>query len=281
MWMWVTAAAFLAGLAIRSRYERSIFVSDVYELGSKKLKKDRTFVFLSDLHDNQFGRNQRWLLAAIEKAEPDGILIGGDMMVVKKRADVQAALFFVKQLARRYPVYYGNGNHENRMDRRRDRYGDAYDRYVEELKAAGVRYLADESAELDQDIRISGLDLDKRHYGKFIPRKMEEKYILHRLGRASSERYQILLAHSPGFFRTYAAWGADLTLSGHYHGGTVRLPFLGGLMTPQFEFFRKCCGGLLKDGEKAMVVSRGLGTHSINLRLNNPSQLVILKLRAE
>ena len=92
------------------------------------------------------------------------------------------------------------------------------------------------------------------------------------------DRFQILLAHSPLYFEQYADWGADLTLSGHFHGGTIRLPLLGGVMTPQYQFFLPWCGGEFeKDGRK-MLVGRGLGTHSINIRLNNISQLLVIKL---
>lgn len=66
---------------------------------------------------------------------------------------------------------------------------------------------------------------------------MDQAYIEKKLGPASRDHFQILLAHSPLFFEAYRKWGADLTLSGHFHGGTIRLPVLGGVMTPQYQFF--------------------------------------------
>lgn len=280
MWKWLAAAAAAAAAAalLRSSYERRSLAADEYHLTSEKLKRDRTFVFLSDLHDSRFGPGQSRLLEAVDRIKPDGILIGGDMMVVKERADTEAALFLVKKLASVYPVYYGNGNHENRMDRRRSRYGNAYDRYVRGLREAGVRHLSDTSVDIDDDIRVSGLDLDEYYYKKFRRVCMDPGYIEAKLGKASKDRYQILLAHSPKFHGAYAAWGADLALAGHYHGGTVRIPRLGGLMTPQFEFFQKTCDGLLEEKGKYMLVSRGLGTHTVNIRLNNLPQLAVIKL---
>ena len=99
------------------------------------------------------------------------------------------------------------------------------------------------------------------------------------LGKSDEKRFSILLAHSPVFFEEYAAWGADLTLSGHFHGGTIRLPFLGGVMTPQFQFFLPWCAGRFDREGKTMIVSRGLGTHSINIRFCNKPQLVHIRLR--
>ncbi len=278
--MWkLAAAAGAAACCLRSEWERRHFVTQTYELSSEKVKEGKTLVFLSDLHDNCFGPGQRELLEEIRRIRPDAVLIGGDMMVVKKEAQLEASLFLVKELARLYPVYYGNGNHENRMERKREKYGDQYDVLVRELKGAGICHLSDESANLPGNIRVSGLNLEKKHYKKRACGRLEGGYIEKRLGAASKDRYQILLAHSPLFRQDYAEWGADLTLSGHFHGGTIRIPGLGGVMTPQFHFFLDCCGGCLKTGEKAMIVSRGLGTHSINLRLNNRPELVTVRIK--
>ncbi len=279
MWMWIVAAATAVWLCLRSAFERKVFTTDVYELRSEKVTKEYTFAFLSDLHDNKFGPGQRRLLAAIDRVRPDAVLIGGDMMVVKQGVEIENALYFLKRLARRYPVYCGNGNHENRLDRDRRHYGDRYDRYVSGLTAAGVTYLSDASAVFDGEVQISGLDLPRKYYRKRCPSLLADGFISRRLGQADGRRFQILLVHSPKFFDAYCSWGADLALTGHYHGGTIWLPFLGGVMTPQYEFFRKDCQGLHKKGKRCMIVSRGLGTHSINLRLNDRAQLVVVKVR--
>lgn len=281
MWkVMVGAGAAVTGCCLCSAYERKNFVTDVYELTSEKVTRERRFVFLSDLHDNCFGRDQGKLLEAIFAVKPCGILIGGDMMVVKQRAELDTALFLVEKLAKRYPVYYGNGNHESRMDRKRHLYGDKYDIFVRELKKRGVCHLSDASVEFDDEVRISGLDIERKYYDKRVSKDMMDvSYIEEHLGKASKDKYQILLAHSPLFYKAYGKWGADLTLCGHFHGGTIRLPGFGGLMTPQFHFFSDCCAGHRKVEGKDVVVSRGLGTHSINVRLNNRAELVVVKIR--
>ncbi len=282
--MWRLAVLGGAGAAacwIESSWERKHFVREIYELSSPKLTEEKTFVFLSDLHDNRFGPGQRRLLSAIDRIKPDAVLIGGDMMVVKEKADVTDTLFLVRKLTGKYPVYYGNGNHESRMDRKRKVYGDKYDLFVRELEKTGVCYLSDTSVMLPGPIRLSGLNLEKRYYKKRAGSDMEVSYIEERLGAAKEDVFQILLAHSPLYGRTYARWGADLTLSGHFHGGTIRIPGLGGLMTPQFHFFLDCCCGCLKTGDKTMIVSRGLGTHSVNIRLNNRPELTVVRLKPE
>ena len=277
-------------MLFRSAWERRQIQVEEYEIRSRKVTKDRCFVFLTDLHGNQFGDRQKKLLAAIRKARPDAVFIGGDMMVVKKyqdteqeeqnRADLDAALFLVKELARHYPVFYGNGNHENRLDQKRKLYDDQYDRFFQELRQAGVCHLSDRSAVFEEEIVVSGLDLEPCFYEKRTAQELTKDYIIERLAEADPSRYQILLAHSPLFHKAYGDWGADLTLSGHFHGGTIRLPYLGGVMTPQFQFFHKYCSGLHWLNGKAMIVSRGLGTHSINIRLNDLPELSVIRLRA-
>ncbi|MDD6074793.1 MAG: metallophosphoesterase [Clostridium sp.] len=264
-----------AGLFLRSEYEKSHFVTEHFRICSDKIKEgERNFVFLTDLHSREFGRENETLLKEIDRIHPDGILIGGDMMVCKKTCDLRVTLALVKRLASKYPVYYANGNHEERMKREREKYGERYPYFVKQLRRAGVHYLTDSGECFGSDIRITGCNLKERYYRHhFTVPKLEEGE-LSRVGKADRERFQILLLHSPLFFEDCCRWGADLTLCGHFHGGTIRLPFLGGVMTPQYQFFLPCCAGRFDKDGKTMIVGRGLGTHSINIRLNDRPQLV-------
>ncbi len=271
------SGALCAGaLLIRSAYEcRTLSVSE-YLICSDKIRKDRTIAFLTDLHDNVFGEDQEDLLCAVRNASPDWILIGGDMIVTKGHSDPAVALSLIGRLAADHPVYYANGNHESRMRWQREVYADSYERFIKALTDMGVHYLADSYEDPDEDFRIYGLDLLEGHYRKFKADPMESSFIADRLGDTDDDKFNILLAHSPLFEKEYADWGADLTLCGHFHGGVVRIPYIGGLITPQFMPFSDLCDGIHYIGDKAMIVSRGLGTHSVNIRLNNKPELVLV-----
>ena len=91
--------------------------------------------------------------------------------------------------------------------------------------------------------------------------------------------FQILMAHNPEYFRTYRRWGADLVLSGHVHGGIVRLPFFGGVISPRVRLFPQYDGGHFTKENKDLIVSRGLGSHTIPFRLWNPGELVEIELK--
>ncbi len=280
-----TAAAAVVCLA-RSEYERKALTVETVEITSEKIKSSRRVVFLSDLHSNEFGRDNEKLLAAIDSCRPDAVLSGGDMMVSRRgEADTEVALALFKQLSGKYPVYCGNGNHETRMNWNRESYGHKYQDYKYALLKMGIIFLENGSAWLGPDIRITGIDLGSRFYKKALFHRLPEmkrEYIEKKAGPVpEGSFFQILLAHSPLYFETYADWGADLSLSGHFHGGTIRLPFLGGVMTPQYQFFLPCCAGIFQKEKRWMAVSRGLGTHSINIRLNNRPQLLVIDLKPE
>ena len=276
--------AFGAGCLARSRYERDCLVTEKYRIASEKIHgQGKTIVFLTDLHNKEFGEENSRLLETVRKVKPDAVLFGGDGMVAKRgNSDVRIPLALLTELAKEFPVYCGNGNHESRMLWKSEIYGETYENYRTALENAGIRYLSNEAADLDSDIRVYGLDLPKIAY---LPRSGEipEGLLKETLGEPDPEKFCLLLAHSPLFFEEYAAWGADLTLSGHFHGGTIRLPLVGGVMTPQYQFFYPRCAGYFelpgRGREKSrMIVGRGLGTHSINIRLNDKPQVVVVRL---
>lgn len=267
-------------LLLRSEYERNCLVTDRYEIRSPKITGNgRRFVFLTDLHDKEFGPGNERLIAAVREAKPDAVFIGGDMMVAKGRADLSVSLGLIETLSGEFPVYCGNGNHELRMRREPEIYGDAYREYRNALRRMGVVHLSDGRVAVGEDIVLYGLDLPSRYYRPGTPR-MEPEFIPRVLGKPDPEKLTILLAHSPVFFEEYADWGADLSLSGHFHGGTIRLPLLGGVMTPQYQFFyRRCAGKFDRPDGSSMIVGRGLGTHSVNIRLNDKPQVVVVDVK--
>ena len=272
------AGALAAGLFESSRERKTLTVPE-YVIRSTKLHgRARRLVFLTDLHDCEFGKDNEELLQRIRELHPDAVLIGGDMMTVKKTAEIGLTLQLVERLAERWPLCYADGNHETRMDRDRGRYGDLYDRLEAGLRKAGARHLKDSSCILREDIRVTGITVEKKYYAKFRCDEMTPDYITEHAGPADGKRFQILLVHTPLFLRAYAEWGADLSLAGHFHGGTIRLPGGIGLMTPQFQFFRKDVTGRHVCGDSTMLVSSGLGTHSIDLRINNRPQIVAVRL---
>lgn len=259
----------------RSEYEKNNFVLMKYKFESDKIKTAKKFIFISDLHDKQFGKDNEKLIEAIEECKPDFIVIGGDMMVTKGLVDLKPSLLFCEKISKKYKVYYANGNHELRM--KNEKYGDLYSVLNKAVKEMGI-YRLEDSCKKIEEMCIYGLDIDKKYYKKLDNAEFDNTYIEEKLGSVSKDKFNILLAHSPLFLNAYAKWGADLVLSGHFHGGTVRVWKDIGLMTPQIHFFSDMVHGLKKKDDTNLIISSGLGTHSINIRLNDRAELILIEL---
>ncbi|MCR4762579.1 MAG: metallophosphoesterase [Lachnospiraceae bacterium] len=282
----IAAAAGIAalGTGLIAWYDTHHFIVRHYTVTSPKIRRKTRIVFLADLHDQVFGRHNRSLLDAIEEQQPDLILCGGDLITAhhnatKQRGEEATALLMT--LAGRYPLLAINGNHETKMDSWRDirGYGAAYDDYESMVHAAGGIILRNEHVSFaDRGIVVTGLELPLPYFRHFLRKPLPADMLTGMIGESREDAYQILLAHHPDYFPEYRAWGADLTLSGHIHGGIIRLPFLGGVISPTGWPFPKYDGGRFDEEGRSLILSRGLGTHTIPVRVNNPGELTVIDL---
>ena len=259
--------------------------SEKFPAGGKTVK----IVFLSDLHNREYGKGNENLYQALRTERPDLILIGGDMLVGKDRVSYEPALKFVRKLPAICPVYYANGNHEQRMKENPKEYSYSYADYKTVLEEAGVVFLENETETVrigQTTLDICAVELPLETYRKMKKANVTSQDIGNLAGdqAGSQDRgapqaaYRILLAHNPAYMNAYKAWGADLILSGHLHGGIVRIPGLGGVISPQAFLFPRYSGELTLEGDQTVIVSRGLGTHTIHLRLFNTPELVSISL---
>lgn len=269
------AAFFLGVMAV----DCNRFVVRRYKCKNQVLRKDVKIILLSDLHNKSFGAGNRRLLAAIKELAPDFILIAGDMYTSQKGGDTGTAKDLVCTLAAKYPVFYANGNHEHKTKLFPEQFGRMYADYAKEIQKAGVRLLANEKVSLPNfNMDIYGLEIGREYYGKFKNTQMEAAYLEKSLGKPEHGKFSVLIAHNPDYFKAYVKWGADLVVSGHVHGGLMRLPVLGGVISPAIKFFPKFDGGEFKEGESVMILGRGLGTHTLPIRIFNPGELVVIEL---
>ena len=254
-----------------------------FHLQSKKIKSPVTMVMLADLHNHLYGENNELLLGEIDRISPDFVCIAGDMLIGHSQIPYDAAQKTVVALAEKHQVFYGLGNHEARMQQKPDIYGTRYEDYMEPIKRMGVQVLTNENVKHqvgENQFRIYGYDLPMKYFKKFNNYVFETGQLMESLGKCENSEgsYTILLAHNPVYFKQYAAWGADLTLSGHLHGGIIRLPLIGGIITPQAKLFPRYSAGNYTIDDKNMIVSRGLGTHTIPIRFNNKPELSVIHL---
>ena len=279
----IIMAVFILYCMIETARELRDFRVTKYRICSQKLngiKREKKIIFLSDLHNRMYGEENERLLESIRNQHPDLILIGGDMLVRKDGNSYDKTVHFLAKLPGICPVYCANGNHEQKLKELPDKYEQSYEEYKKALTASGIHMLenASETVKLEEvPVKLSGLEIPIGAYARFGKKELSLKEITDRIGEHGDD-YQILLAHHPGYMKEYLAYGADLILGGHYHGCVVQLPWIGGVISTNFTLFPKYSGGIYPEGEQTAVVSRGLGTHSVPLRLWNWPELIVLEL---
>lgn len=257
---------------------RFIVVEEEFEL--PRLKKGCRFVLISDLHNKVYGRENEKLIEAVKRANPDFVVIAGDLITSHVNEPMAPGVNLVKELSKYYKIYYALGNHETKLKRYPEKFGDMYDRLVREIAHPNVTLLVDESCILPEyAIRLTGLELERTYFARFRKKQMEAGHLEKHIGNARAEYCNILIAHNPDYFEEYAAWGADLVLSGHVHGGIMRLPILGGVISPSYKLFPKYDGGIFKEGNATMLLGRGMGAHTLPFRFFNPAELYIVTLK--
>ena len=260
-------------------YDSNRFVVRNLKLQDQKIKRNAKAVLIADLHNKKYGKDNWMLLDAIRKEKPDFILVAGDLLVAKPGKSPQTAVDFLGELSKDYPIFYGNGNHEHRLRIYPETYGDMADVYEDKLNGIGIRPLVNQSRLLEKyGICVYGAQIDKEYYKRFRVMNMGENYMDELLGKCDKGNYNVLLAHNPDYFPRYAQWGADFVCAGHVHGGVVRVPIWGkGMLSPGIRLFPKYDGGVFREKNSVMLLSRGLGSHTIPFRLFNPGELWVVE----
>ena len=211
---------------------------------------------VSDLHNT---KNDD-LLPLLEKAEPDLIVLTGDL-IDSRDTDVEAAPEFVREAVKLAPCCYVSGNHESRVPEREELWAG--------LRELGVVMLDNASVEVERNGEaICLMGLADPDFGGNYGAMLEEL-------TAGAQGYTVLLSHRPELFEVYAECNIDLVFSGHAHGGQFRLPILGGLVAPHQGLFPEYDAGLFEQNGTAMLVSRGVGNSIIPIRFNNRPEIVV------
>lgn len=230
---------------------------------------------LSDLHGGDFDGDL--LFNKIVAGKPDVVIMAGDMANAKFEFSDGSIIRLLRKLKGKIPVYYGIGNHEARLKWSPEKFGVSYKKYLSSVSKNGAVVLDNESLFLDEyGVSLTGLTLTEDYYRKFTKKKTDEEAIKDFVGEKPN--FEILIAHNPEYFEEYSKRGSELILSGHLHGGIMRLPNKLGAISPRFSLFPAYSGGMYKRRKSRMIVSRGLGQHTIPVRVFNTCELVFIDL---
>lgn len=237
------------------------------------------FVHISDMHNASFGRGNRRLIRRIENCEPEFILVTGDFAGgVSFERPEKGAFHTLLQGLSPYKVYISFGNHELRLAYK---HPELLEKQRADIAECGGILLDNSAACIERGgahINLFGLSVPgERHSGKHafeIPDGI--------FGAALKPRENecnVLMAHIPQFFPQYADAGFDLVLSGHVHGGIIRLPLLGGVLSPTRRLFPDYCYGFYKAKNTLMFITAGLGRALVPLRFMCRPEVVQIVLK--
>lgn len=235
--------------------------------------KELRVCLISDLHNNR--KNLKQLTERIREFHPQVILLAGDLVDKHKTINNHAEQFLAAVSKLEIPIYYSAGNHELTLS---EEHPQAWCNYLKKMPA-NIRFLENESVLLENNsgICISGLSLPKEFYkkGKLYDNTEELPKL-----QIPEHKFHILIAHHPEYVGLYDKYKADIIVSGHLHGGLLRLPFVGGIVSPRLRLPKGCDAGLIKlPRGNHLFVSRGLGSHTIPLRFFNRVEVNFLVLK--
>lgn len=237
-------------------------------------------VQLSDLHDAQFGEGQKDLLYRVRILEPDLIVLTGDM-VDNEYSDLESFGALIRALSDIAGVCYVSGNNEAGLSN--------YDLVLETVRKNGGVALENKTIRYKRGnatLSVSGLSdrniyqLKRETYNTYKERDNRIARVLDGFSDCGTSDYNVLLVHRPYLLRAYAIADFDLVLSGHNHGGQIRIPLFGALYAPGELWFPKHTDGAYTDYDTTMFISRGLGNSDrMGVRLFNPPEVALITLR--
>lgn len=240
-----------------------------YELNFSALPQEFdgfTIAQVSDVHNSSLAGDS--VVRRLRREAPDMIALTGDLVDANHK-DIDAALGFVAEIADIAPCVYVTGNHEGWLEK------GEYAAMEKELKQMGVAVLRDECMQFERNgAEIAVVGLDDPGFGSQLTAKQIDRL-------SPEDMFSVLLSHRPEYFEAYVRSGADLILSGHVHGGQFRIPFLGGVIGPYYTWFPLYDDGVFREGEQAMVVSRGVGNSVVPVRFNNQPEIVLISLKSQ
>ncbi len=253
-------------------YNKKIVISNITYKNSKIPSSFDGYKILqiSDLHNAEFGKNQKTLIEKTKEIDPDVIFITGDL-IDSYNTNIDISMKYIDGITDIAPIYFIPGNHESRIE--------SYNELCARLTSSGVKILNNKNVFIQKDSSSIGLiGLDDPAFIQTSNQDELFKKLLVDLSKDMDSNFKILLSHRPEKLVDYKDAKVDLVFSGHAHGGQFRIPFVGGLLAPNQGFFPKYTSGIYKDENTSMIVSRGLGNSIFPFRINNSPELVVVTL---
>lgn len=266
-WLILPVLAILVILTLIALDERLILRT--YTVASPKLTAEVRLAVVTDFHSSD---NADDVVAMVASCAPDAVLLVGDLFDDDtQNRPTERTLSLMRQLSAQYPCYYVSGNHEA--------WTGEMDALYQQTEEAGVTVLRMSSGVLTvRGQRIALCGIPDPYEMVFSGAPDTEEQIRQALEDVDSADFTVLLAHRPELLAKYAQFPLDLVVSGHAHGGQVRIPgVLNGLYAPNQGWFPKLAGGAYTQDGTTLIVSRGLAVRTRLPRIFNRPEVVLVR----
>lgn len=240
-----------------------------YTVVSPKLTAEVRLAVVTDFHSSD---NADDVVAMVASCAPDAVLLVGDLFDDDtQNRPTERTLSLMRQLSAQYPCYYVSGNHEA--------WTGEMDALYQQTEEAGVTVLRMSSGVLTvRGQRIALCGIPDPYEMVFSGAPDTEEQLRQALEDVDSADFTVLLAHRPELLAKYAQFPLDLVVSGHAHGGQVRIPgVLNGLYAPNQGWFPKLAGGAYTQDGMTLIVSRGLAVRTRLPRIFNRPEVVLVR----
>lgn len=240
-----------------------------YTVASPKLTAEVRLAVVTDFHSSD---NADDVVAMVASCAPDAVLLVGDLFDDDtQNRPTERTLSLMRQLSAQYPCYYVSGNHEA--------WTGEMDALYQQTEEAGVTVLRMSSGVLTvRGQRIALCGIPDPYEMVFSGAPDTEEQLRQALEDVDSADFTVLLAHRPELLAKYAQFPLDLVVSGHAHGGQVRIPgVLNGLYAPNQGWFPKLAGGAYTQDGTTLIVSRGLAVRTWLPRIFNRPEVVLVR----
>ena len=266
-WWILPALAILVVLTLIALDERLILRT--YTVVSPKLTAEVRLAVVTDFHSSD---NADDVVAMVASCAPDAVLLVGDLFDDDtQNRPTERTLSLMRQLSAQYPCYYVSGNHEAWTGEM-----DALYQQTEEAEVTVLRMSSGVLTVRGQRIALCGIP--DPYEMVFSGAPDTEEQLRQALEDVDSADFTVLLAHRPELLAKYAQFPFDLVVSGHAHGGQVRIPgVLNGLYAPNQGWFPKLAGGAYTQDGTTLIVSRGLAVRTRLLRIFNRPEVVLVR----
>ncbi|WP_405100242.1 metallophosphoesterase [Oceanobacillus sp. FSL H7-0719] len=254
------------GAMSKALFDTNIIKVEKIQFKTEKLTEKAEFriMQISDFHNQKSRCQHKKVINKVEVLRPDIIVLTGDL-IDRRTRNFRSVLAFVDALISiGIPIYFVSGNHEWNNPKRH--------RFLARLSKRKITILSNNHVELNiknEYINLAGIE----------DAATEHENIEMTFSNMKVENYTILLSHSPYVINKYPDMQADLVISGHTHGGQIRLPFIGAAVSPGEGFFPKLDKGIFEWGKgEQLYVDSGVGTTRLPIRFLNQSQMTFIQI---